>query len=181
MNNLPFTADPPLVSESTLLCLFLFLGGSLLHDHRWVTFLLSKATELLAPGMPGGVVEVGERWVQSQPILIPGRRHPCFIRGKFDTIVKFDDHTYGVIDFKTCHRRDEHLPLYTRQLHAYCMALVRPRASSACHPLAGWDCWCGNRTHSRAQLTKPWHWRAVLHGWNFLLMFPASWSFCVRS
>ena len=85
-----------------------------------------KRTELLVPGMPGGVVEVGEKWVQSEPIFIPGRRHQCFIRGKFDTIVKFDDGTYGVIDFKTCHRRDEHLPLYARQLHAYCMALENP-------------------------------------------------------
>ena len=85
-----------------------------------------RRTETIAPGMPGGVVEYSEKWVESQPISVPERSFSCFLRGKFDTVVKFDDGTYGVIDFKTSERKAEHVPLYSRQLHAYAIALEKP-------------------------------------------------------
>jgi len=90
------------------------------------TWASGKRTELLAPGMPPGVVEHGEHWVESSPIVIPGRESQCFIRGKFDTIAKLEDNTYAIIDFKTCSRQDKHLELYSRQLHAYALALENP-------------------------------------------------------
>jgi CRISPR/Cas system-associated exonuclease Cas4 (RecB family) len=37
--------------------------------------------------------------------------------------VKFNDGTYGVIDFKTAAAKSEHIPLYARQLHSYAYAL----------------------------------------------------------
>jgi hypothetical protein len=80
-------------------------------------------TEAIAAGMPDGVVQYGQKWVQSQPIQIPGLSASCHIRGRLDTVARFDDGTYGVIDFKTSSRRGEHLPLYSRQLHAYTYAL----------------------------------------------------------
>ncbi|MDP7372166.1 MAG: PD-(D/E)XK nuclease family protein, partial [Nitrospinota bacterium] len=52
-----------------------------------------------------------------------GRDSTCFVRGKFDTVVKFDDGTYGVIDFKTSKTKSEHVSLYGRQLHAYAYSL----------------------------------------------------------
>jgi len=85
-----------------------------------------KRTEVLAPGMPTGIVAHGEKWVQSTPIPIPGCQAQCFIRGRFDTVVKLDDETFGIVDFKTCSRQDKHLKLYARQLHAYAMALENP-------------------------------------------------------
>ena len=90
------------------------------------TWADGKRTELLAPGMPTGIVAHGEKWVESEPIVIPGRRSQCFIRGKFDTIAKLEDNTYAILDFKTCSRQDKHLDLYSRQLHAYAMALENP-------------------------------------------------------
>ena len=85
-----------------------------------------KRTELIAPGMPPGVIEHGEHWVQSTPVPIPGRESMCFVRGKFDTIAKLEDNTYAIVDFKTCSRQDKHLALYSRQLHAYYLALENP-------------------------------------------------------
>ena len=82
--------------------------------------------ESVVPELPGGVVEYGEKWVRSKPIAIPNRSSTCFISGKFDTVIKFDDGTYGVVDFKTSERREEHIPLYSRQLHAYAYALENP-------------------------------------------------------
>lgn len=83
-------------------------------------------TEEIAAGMPSGVIAYGEKWVQSEPITVPGNSSTCFIRGKFDTVVKLDDGTHAVVDFKTSARKAEHLPLYARQLHAYAYALENP-------------------------------------------------------
>jgi CRISPR/Cas system-associated exonuclease Cas4 (RecB family) len=85
--------------------------------------LNGKRLESVVSGIQPGVVQYGEQWVESQPISIPGKNSTCFIKGRFDTVVKFDDGTYGVIDFKTSKTRLEHIPLYARQLHAYAYAL----------------------------------------------------------
>jgi hypothetical protein len=83
-------------------------------------------TESITSDMPEGIVEHSEKWVQSQPITIPGHISSCFIVGRFDTVVKLDDGTYGVVDFKTSERKAEHLSIYSRQLHAYAYALDNP-------------------------------------------------------
>ncbi len=82
-----------------------------------------KRTETIAPGLPAGTIQHGEKWVESAPIALQDRASQCHIRGKSDTVVAFDDGTYGVIDFKTSSTKEEHLPLYGRQLHAYAHAL----------------------------------------------------------
>lgn len=92
-------------------------------DSQMKKHFMGKRTETIAPGMPRGVIESSEKWVQSVPIRLPEHSHTCFIRGKFDTVVKFDDGTYGVIDFKTSEAKEPHIPLYGRQLHAYAYAL----------------------------------------------------------
>src|SRR5437764_951732 len=89
-------------------------------------FYSGKRTHEIAEGIPLGVVKLGENWVTSQPIVVPGRSSTCFVKGKFDKVVRFDDGTYGVIDFKTSQRKSDHVPLYSRQLHAYATALENP-------------------------------------------------------
>ena len=69
----------------------------------------------------------GEEWVESTPIEVPGRESTCFIRGKFDTVLRFDDDTYGVVDFKTSRISPKHLAKYSRQLHAYAHAPANGR------------------------------------------------------
>ena len=88
-----------------------------------------KRLEKYVSGVSSGVVEYGEKWVQSQPISFADKRSVCFIKGKLDTIIKFDNATYGIIDFKTTQRKAESLPIYSRQLHAYAYALEHPAAN----------------------------------------------------
>ena len=86
-------------------------------------FFEGKRSEDIVPGFPAGVVKYGEKWVESEPLSFPDRNSTCFIRGKFDTVVEFEDKSFGVIDFKTSERKSEHIPLYSRQLHSYAFAL----------------------------------------------------------
>ena len=75
--------------------------------------------------LPPGVVKYGESWVESRPLSVPDHASTCFIRGRFDSVLEFEDGSYAVIDFKTTSTQSGHLPLYTRQLHAYAYALER--------------------------------------------------------
>lgn len=86
--------------------------------------------ETVASGMPAGLVAYEEEWVESAPIALPGRSSRIVLRGKFDTAVKFDDSAYGVIDYKTSEAKAEHVPFYSRQLHAYAYALENPAPGS---------------------------------------------------
>jgi hypothetical protein len=73
--------------------------------------------------LPAGKVQFGEKWVESLPAIIPEHSAQCYIKGKLDTIVAFDDGSYGVIDFKTSEPKPQHVAFYGRQLHAYVHAL----------------------------------------------------------
>lgn len=85
-----------------------------------------KRTEELHSELPPGVVKYSEKNVKSSPIEIDGHDATCYISGRFDNVVEFDDKTYGVIDYKTGNPNDEHVNLYSRQLHAYAYALEHP-------------------------------------------------------
>ena len=58
--------------------------------------------------------------------MLPGHAGTAYIRGIFDTVIEFDDGSYGVVDFKTSESRPEHVAFYSRQLHAYAYALQHP-------------------------------------------------------
>jgi hypothetical protein len=94
-----------------------------LIDGQMKSYFSGRRTESISPELPKGVVHLGEKWVHSKPISVAKRTCTCFIRGKFDTVVQFDDGSYGIIDFKTSHTKSEHILLYGRQLHAYALAL----------------------------------------------------------
>ncbi len=81
-----------------------------------------QASEL-NPSLPPGVISVTENWVESLPITFPGHPHSLFIRGKIDALIGFADGSYGIVDFKTSEPKLEHIPFYSRQLHAYAYAL----------------------------------------------------------
>jgi len=85
-----------------------------------------KRTEELGLGIPPGVITYGEQWVESNPEPIQGHNTTCFVRGRFDSAIKFDDETYGLIDFKTSIISEKSRRLYARQLHAYAYALENP-------------------------------------------------------
>jgi len=89
-----------------------------------------KRTEALHVDLPPGTIKYAERFVESQNFHFQGHNDTCFIRGKFDIVIQFDDGTYGVIDYKTGNPESEYSNLYSRQLHAYAYALENPASGS---------------------------------------------------
>ena len=85
-----------------------------------------KPTSELHVDLPSGIVSHGEKWVRSQTIQLPNHEDTCYISGRFDIVLSFDDGTYGVIDFKTSNPTKNSAWLYSRQLHAYAYALEHP-------------------------------------------------------
>jgi len=92
-------------------------------DRLMKAYFAGRPSVEINPALPPGQVVYGEKWVESQPIQVPGHSLSCYIRGKFDTVIAFDDSSFGVVDFKTAEPRPEFIPFYGRQLHAYCLAL----------------------------------------------------------
>jgi len=89
-----------------------------------------KPSNEISNQLPEGEILFAEKWVTSQVITLPGRLSSCYIRGKFDSLVKFNDNSYGIIDFKTSSAKPEHVNFYSRQLHAYKYALENPAPGS---------------------------------------------------
>lgn len=87
-------------------------------------------TEEFNIDLPPGTVRYGEEYIRSEPIHLPGHINTCFISGRFDTVVEFDDGSYGVIDYKTGKPKEDNKELYGRQLHAYSYALRHPGRNS---------------------------------------------------
>lgn len=85
-----------------------------------------KRTEDLHPGLLPGTIKYGEKWIQSRTISLEGHTNTCFIKGRFDVVVEFDDRSYGVIDYKTGNPEGEASSHYGRQLHSYAYALENP-------------------------------------------------------
>ena len=73
--------------------------------------------------LPEGKTIMSGRWVTSAPFHGSGHANSCFISGIFDTLVKFEDGGYGIVDFKTTTPAEHHAAFYGRQLHAYAFAL----------------------------------------------------------
>jgi len=99
--------------------------ASLLKNHY-----NGKQTSELHVAIPPGTVSYGEKNVRSQIIQLPNHNDTCYISGRFDIVVSFEDGTYGIIDFKTSNPNMESASLYSRQLHAYAYALEHPDPSA---------------------------------------------------
>lgn len=83
-------------------------------------------TEKFCPDLPPGVVTYGEKRVKSKPIQLPGCDSSFYISGRFDIVATLNDDSYAVLDFKTGNPAEEKTNLYSRQLHAYTIALENP-------------------------------------------------------
>ena len=83
-------------------------------------------TEAFCPELPPGLVTHGEKWVRSKPIKIDGCDSSFYINGRFDIVATFDDGSFGILDFKTGKSDEEKTKMYSRQLHAYSLALENP-------------------------------------------------------
>ena len=82
-----------------------------------------KYTHEISPDLPQGVIFESGKWVESEIICSPDLDVECFIKGIFDTVLKFEDGSFAVVDFKTTVPSEENIPFYARQLQAYAYAL----------------------------------------------------------
>jgi len=85
-----------------------------------------KRTDLLHPSLPPGIIKYGERWIESDALTMQNHNDKCYIKGRFDIVIEFDNNTYGVVDFKTGSPDSSSSKLYARQLNAYAYALEHP-------------------------------------------------------
>jgi len=95
-------------------------------DSAMKEYFEGKEISAIVPELPRGIVQAGEKKVESTPIEVPGHDGKCYIYGNFDTVVKFEAGGWGVIDFKTSETKPEKARLYSAQLHAYAYALENP-------------------------------------------------------
>jgi len=95
-------------------------------DGLMKVYFEGKLTSEFTSDLPHGVIQHGDKTVYSQLINLAGHSLECYITGRFDTVVKFDDGSYGVVDFKTSTPKPDNLAFYGRQLHAYMYALENP-------------------------------------------------------
>jgi hypothetical protein len=89
-------------------------------------FYLGKPASEISKTLPSGVVKYREKFVRSTPISVPGAHSQCYINGRFDAVIEFDDGTYGIVYYKTSDPKEEHAVFYSRQLSAYAYALENP-------------------------------------------------------
>jgi len=92
---------------------------------------LNQSTKKICAQLPEGKAIMSGRWVASEPIHFEGSPNTCSIRGIFDTLVQFEDGSYGIIDFKTTRVNEAHIAFYSRQLQAYAYALEHPAPGKA--------------------------------------------------
>jgi hypothetical protein len=83
----------------------------------------NKRTEEIAPMLPPGTFDCADQRVRSGPITRPGRNSLSYLNGRIDALVRFDDQTFAVVDFKTTSQSGNNVATYSRQLHAYAHAL----------------------------------------------------------
>ena len=92
---------------------------------------LNKNLNQIDKSLPDAVLVDADEWVKSKPIVNPD--FPDFevvIRGKIDGILRYDDETNAVIDFKTCEISEKVLSKYIRQLSSYSYAITNPMSST---------------------------------------------------
>ena len=83
-------------------------------------------TEKFCPDLPPGIVTHGEKRVRSKTVELSGCESTFYVSGRFDIVATLDDGSYAVLDFKTGNSDDEKTKMYSRQLHAYALALENP-------------------------------------------------------
>ncbi len=86
---------------------------------------IGQCPSVMTPELPAGRCLSVEAWVKSTPLQLPGCRQACFLLGKIDHLIGFDDGSWGVIDYKTTIHSEMSVAKYARQLHAYAWALER--------------------------------------------------------
>jgi len=85
--------------------------------------VIGKNLQDIHPDLPSGIIDFQEGFLRSQPIA---GAEDCYISGRFDVLVRLDDGTYTVIDFKITNPDEDQIRKFSSQLHAYKYALENP-------------------------------------------------------
>lgn len=85
--------------------------------------VIGKNLQEISAQMPSGIIDKQEGFIKS--VQIPGTS--CYLNGRYDLLIKLDDGTFAIIDFKiTTPDEEQILKKYATQLHAYKYALENP-------------------------------------------------------
>jgi len=105
-------------------------AASLALETRLTSLCDGRRTTALAPEMPAGVFEVGERPVHSGTldVHLPDVIHRCVIQGTLDVVVRVDDGGYSLVDVVI--NQGERLRARDRRLQACAYALEHPAAGA---------------------------------------------------
>jgi hypothetical protein len=95
-------------------------------DRAMKSFYMGQRTDTVAADMPEGVICQADRWVKSAGLTVPRSPVVSEIRGSLDALIECDDGSVAVVDFKTAEPNAHHVATYSRQLHAYALALEQP-------------------------------------------------------
>ena len=87
---------------------------------------IGHSTKKISPDLSEGKSIMSGRWVTSEPCNFGAHENTSYLSGIFDTLVMFDNGTYGIVDFKTTKPSSGQIAFYSRQLHAYAFALEHP-------------------------------------------------------
>ena len=98
-------------------------------DRAMKSCYVGQRSEALAAGLPSGVIGQADRWVKSAGLTVPRSSVVSEIRGSVDALIECDDGTVAVVDFKTAVPNADHVTIYSRQLHAYALAVEQPSSS----------------------------------------------------
>jgi hypothetical protein len=88
-------------------------------------YFIGRSPSEMTDALPGGRCLSVESWVKSEPLRLHAAPADCYILGRIDHLVRFDDGGWGVIDYKTTIHSEVNVEKYARQLHAYAWALER--------------------------------------------------------
>jgi len=96
-------------------------------------FYLDQPARVISSSLPVGTVKFRELRVKSAPIDFAGTASKCFIKGRLDALIAFDNSTFGIIDYKPSDASEEQASFYSRQLSAYAYALENPAPLAAAY------------------------------------------------
>lgn len=85
--------------------------------------LMGKNLHDLGEGLPQGIVETQEGWVESQSVP----ETDVYIKGKYDILVRQEDGSYIILDLKISQPNEEKIDKYKSQLFSYKFALENPK------------------------------------------------------
>jgi len=76
------------------------------------------------PSPQGSIIETGKT-IKSASISRSGKLD-CYLEGKYDALIQFDDGTYGIVDFKASKYSPDKIETFKWQLMAYQYAFTHP-------------------------------------------------------